>query len=518
MSQLYNCVLPGGSYQNPVLVMDYSDPDVIRVGEDYYMVASSFTYLPGVPVLHSRDLLHWRQIAWCVQRLPFARYARPAHGCGTWAPAIRWHDGLFYVFIPLPDEGIFVTTAADPAGPWSELHCLYEGAGWIDPCPFWDDDGQAYMAHAYANSRCGIKHRIDVCRMAPDASRLLDEGTLIYQNELLHTTMEGPKFYKRNGWYYIFAPAGGVGTGWQVAMRSRSPLGPYEPRIVLHQGGTNVNGPHQGAWVDTPAGQDWFFHFQDAGVYGRILHLQPMCWVDDWPFIGQEQNGDNIGEPVARWRLPLPEQAEDFALQVDDDFCGGALGIQWQWQANPDPAWYRLDGGLRLNICPPGEREPLLWYMPNVLTQLPQDWAFTMEVPLTLEAGAARDEAGIAVMGHRYSALALHKTEAGGYELRLYKGEVTQRTAEGVAQEAVCAAVPWPGASAELKLRFGRGGQVTYACRAGADWRWLEGSFPADKSTWSGAKPALFARNTGGAVSGGAGVFRAVRFGKGDVE
>lgn len=516
MSQLYNCVLPGGSYQNPVLVMDYSDPDVIRVGEDYYLVASSFTYLPGVPVLHSRDLIHWEQIAWCVQRLPFARYARPAHGCGTWAPAIRWHDGLFYVFIPLPDEGIFVTTAADPAGPWSELHCLYEGAGWIDPCPFWDDDGQAYMAHAYANSRCGIKHRIDVCRMAPDASRLLDGGTKIYQNELLHTTMEGPKFYKREGWYYIFAPAGGVATGWQVALRAKNPLGPYEPRIVLHQGNTGVNGPHQGAWVDTPDGQDWFFHFQDAGVYGRILHLQPMCWVDGWPFIGQEQNGDSIGEPVARWRLPLPERADAFALRADDEFQGGALGLQWQWQANPDPAWYSLDGGLCLKICALEGREPLLWYMPNVLTQLPQGWAFAMEAELTLKDDAVHDEAGIAVMGHRYSALALHKAGSGYYELRLYQGEVTQRTAEGTAQEAVCAAVPWKGDSARLRLNFRKGGQVEYGYFDGKAWRRLGESFPAAKSTWSGAKPALFARNTENRASGGAGIFRYARFKEGD--
>ena len=515
MSQLYDCVLPDGSYQNPILVMDYSDPDVCRVGEDYYMVASSFTYLPGVPLLHSRDLVHWEQLAWCVEKLPFARYDRPAHGCGTWAPSIRWHEGKFYVFIPLPDEGIFVTTAADPAGPWSELHCLYRGAGWIDPCPFWDDDGRAYMAHAYAKSRCGIKHRIDVCRMAPDASRLLDEGTLIYQNELLHPTMEGPKFYKRNGWYYIFAPAGGVATGWQVALRARSPLGPYEARTVMHQGDAATNGPHQGGWVDTPDGEDWFFHFQDAGVYGRILHLQPMCWVDDWPFIGQERNGDNIGEPVDVWRLPLPGRDAGYTLRADDDFNGEAPGIQWQWQANPDPAWYRMAGGLRLAVRPLPGREQLLWYLPNVLTQIPQAWAFTMETEVSLAGGAASDEAGIAVMGHSYSALALHRAEQ-GCELRLYRGEVTGRTAEGEAREELCARLPWSGGAVRLKLHFAKGGLVRYGYWDGGAWRWLEGSFPADKSTWSGAKPALFARSTAGIASGGEGCFAYAHFEKED--
>ena len=112
---LYNCVNKD-CYENPVLEMDYSDPDVIRVGEDYYLVSSSFTYLPGVPLLHSRDLIHWEQLSWCLPRLPFARYDLPAHGCGSWAPSIRYHEGRFYVFIPLPDEGIFVVTATDRAG------------------------------------------------------------------------------------------------------------------------------------------------------------------------------------------------------------------------------------------------------------------------------------------------------------------------------------------------------------------------------------------------------------------
>lgn len=441
----------GQNYRNPVLYMDYSDPDVIRVGEDYYMVASSFTYLPGVPLLHSRDLIHWEQLAWCVEKLPFARYDLPAHGCGTWAPAIRYHDGMFYVFIPLPDEGIFVTTAKNPAGPWSELHCIKQACGWIDPCPFWDDDGNAYMAHAYAKSRCGIKHRIDVCRMAPDASRLLDDGVEVFNNELMHPTMEGPKFYKRNGWYYIFAPAGGVGTGWQVALRSRSPLGPYEQKIVLHQGNARTNGPHQGAWIDTPAGKDWFFHFQDDGVYGRILHLQPMTWCEDWPFIGLEQNGDGIGEPVESWPLPLPEVDAPYELTADDDFSKG-LGIQWQWQANPKKEWYTAENGA-----------------------------------LTLPRGAA------------------------GNELVLYRGKVTARTAEGVAEEEGVLRLPFAGDTVTLRLYFEDGGTVHYAYELNGQETLLDGSFPAAKSTWSGAKPALFARNTAN-KAGGQGRFGAVSF------
>ncbi len=509
---LYNSAPEGAEvYRNPILAMDLSDPDAIRVGEDYYLVASSFTYLPGVPVLHSKDLVHWRQISWCVSALPFARYAQPCHGAGAWAPAIRWHDGLFYVYIPLPDEGIFVTTAADPAGPWSPLHCVWQGKGWIDPCPFWDDDGAAYLVHAFARSRCGIKHRIDVCAMSPDGMRLLDQGTEVFNDPVRHPTMEGPKMYRRDGWYYIFAPAGGVGTGWQTVLRARSPLGPYEDKIVLHQGATPVNGPHQGAWVDTPDGADWFLHFQERGVYGRVLHLQPMTWADGWPAMGEKPNSQGVGQPVLSHPLPLPDKGSDFSMACDDDFSGPDLALQWQWQANPQRRWYDLDGGLRLHILPCVRDRSLLWYLPNVLSQTPQAWAFTMEASLTLEDREEGDEAGIAVLGHSYSALALQR-DASGRRLVLYRGAVTQPTAQGEAEEETVRAVPYPGDRVTLRLHFFQGGSVTYGyLRPDGTEEVLTGSFYAGPSSWSGARPALFARNVRN-VPGGDGRFHRVRF------
>ena len=187
--------IKNGCYQNPVLPMDFSDPDAIRVGEDYYLISSSFTYLPGVPVLHSKDLVHWERIGNCVERLPFDRYAQPAHGCGTWAPALRYHAGRFYAFIPLPDEGIFYTEATDPAGPWSALHCVKSASGWIDPCPLWDDDGSVYMAHAFAKSRCGIKHKIQLSRLDPETLEVVEDGPIVFDGTLSQPTAEGPKMY-----------------------------------------------------------------------------------------------------------------------------------------------------------------------------------------------------------------------------------------------------------------------------------------------------------------------------------
>ncbi len=421
--------LGNGMYRNPVLYADYSDPDIVKKGEDYFMVASSFTYLPGVPVLHSKDLINWRLINYCVRELPFDRYAHPQHGCGTWAPAIRVHEGTFYVFIPLPDEGIFVTTAKDPFGEWSPLHCIKETAGWIDPCPFWDEDGQAYMIHAFANSRCGIKSKLNLCRMTPDAKKLLDNGTIVFDGELSNPTVEGPKLYKRNGYYYIFAPAGGVKPGWQLVLRSRGIYGPYEPRIVMHQGNTEINGPHQGGYVEYAKDKFAFIHFQDVGAFGRILHLQPMCWHADWPFIGLEQNGDGIGEPVASWKKMIQsEEGSHYRIAMNDEFNSNKLGLQWQWQANPKNEWYRCkENCLQLNIINSHfHHENTMWLMPNVLTQIPQAPEFTSVTIVELFPAEKGDMFAFGMLGLTYSYLAIIQ-EASGLEVSLVRGEVESK-------------------------------------------------------------------------------------------
>jgi beta-xylosidase len=269
-----------GTYRNPIICADYSDPDVIRDGDDFFLVASSFNCTPGLPVLHSRDLVNWTIINRAIKNLPHPRYAQVQHGQGVWAPSIRKHAGRFWIFFPTPDEGIFLTTADHPAHRWSEPHLVQPGRGLIDPCPLWDDDGRAYLVHAWAHSRSGIKHRLDVRPMAPDGSTLLGDGRSVFNAPDRHPTLEGPKFHKRNGYYYISAPAGGVATGWQLILRSRHVYGPYDEKVVLEQGSTPINGPHQGAIVEVASGDPWFVHFQDADPYGRIVHLQPVRWVD----------------------------------------------------------------------------------------------------------------------------------------------------------------------------------------------------------------------------------------------
>ena len=401
-----------GTYINPIIHADYADPDVVRVGDDFYMTASSFANMPGLPILHSRDLVNWRIVNHVVERFPFNDYDRVQHGRGIWAPSLRYHGGRFWVFFGAPDEGIFMSAAADPLGKWSPLVCVHEAKGFIDPCPFWDDDGQAYLVHAYAFSRCGIKNRLTLHRMKPDGTRLLDEGRVVFEDPERHPTMEGPKMYKRNGHYYIFAPAGGVRTGWQTVLRSRDVYGPYEDRIVLHQGNTEINGPHQGGLVELKSGESWFVHFQDKGAYGRIVHLQPVRWVDDWPVMGTHQDESGCGEPVLRYKKP--DVGATYPVEVPattDYFDGETLGLQWQWQANPDPRWSSLSGSsLRLYSFTIPSEHKLLW-MPQTCccrspcAKLP---GYNETVVACRQAGTS---AGLAVMGYQYAYLDLCRDE-----------------------------------------------------------------------------------------------------------
>ena len=398
-----------GTYKNPILYTDYSDPDAIRVGEDYFMIASSFCNAPAVPLLHSKDLVNWKVINYIIDKLPFDYYDKPVHGCGTWAPAIRFHQGIYYAFIPMPDEGIMMCKTEDPWGKWSEPAYVRKVVGWIDPCPFWDDDGKAYMVTAFARSRIGFKSMLYMSPIEPDCSGVLDDGQFIYDGHATQPTIEGPKLYKRNGYYYIFAPAGGVKPGWQTVLRSKNIYGPYEEKIVLHQGNSPVNGPHQGAWVDTPNGEDWFLHFQDVGNAGRIIHLQPMRWEDDWPVIGVNAV-DGCGEPVLQYRKPDVGAVYPVDAPEDSDFFDGEkLGLQWQWNANYREEWYSLgNGGLTLT-SQPIEESTQLCDVPNLLLQKWPAPEFQITTCLHLDTLSEGDVAGMVSLGGRYTALAVEK-------------------------------------------------------------------------------------------------------------
>lgn len=466
-----------GTYSNPVLCADYSDPDVIRDGKDFWLTASSFTNTPGLPILHSTDLVNWKIVNHALKNLPDESYGAFRPGCGVWAPAIRKHGGTFYIFYPTPDEGIFVVTADRPDGAWSEPHCLIAGKGLIDPCPLWDDDGKAYLVHAYAGSRAGIKNRLRVRPMAPDASQLLGEGVEVYNNPEKHPTLEGPKFLKKDGWYYISAPAGGVPTGWQVIFRSRNPYGPYEDRIVLRQGATPVNGPHQGALLDDTAGNWWFVHFQDADAYGRITHLQPVTWrADGWPVIGSDPGNTGCGVPFARHAMPAG--ASGVAVpQTSDEFEGPKLGLQWQWTANHEDGWAKLENGS-LRLSGYAFMAGSIGAAPSLLTQKLPATAFTVETAVRTEN--AEVSAGLVLTGKHTAALML-----------------TNGKAEMIVDDKVKES--WDvGPRARLRLRVGQGGaaQFSFVGEDGAEVR-AATPFQAVKGQWIGARVGVVAKGQG---------------------
>ena len=489
--------LGNGQYRNPILHADYSDPDVIRVGSMYYLTSSSFNSAPGLPLLQSPDMVNWTLVAHALpQQLPAETFAVPQHGKGVWAPCLRYHDGKFWIFYPDPDFGIYVMTAKDFAGPWSAPHLLLAGKGIIDPTPLWDDDGRAYLLHAWAKSRAGISNLLTLHRMKPDASAMLDDGgrTIIDGARLPgYTTLEGPKLYKYNSYYYVFAPAGGVEKGWQSVFRSRSIDGPYEDRIVMAQGSSATNGPHQGAWVQTPQGEDWFFHFQDKRAYGRVVHLQPMQWRDGWPVIGVDINGSGKGEPVAQYRKPVEGNAVPVAPVTSDDFNTAALGLQWQWNANWKPEWYSLSarsGHLRLYSVPDSRygREQNLWNTPSLLLQKLPAESFTVTAKIDFSGLRDGGSAGLIMYGFDYAWLGAWRV-AGKTQLAL----VSCRKADAGCREHDDVSTELTASHAWLRMQVQAGGVTRFSYSYdGQSYSTIGAPFTAAMGRWVGAQIGLF--------------------------
>lgn len=488
--------LGDGRYRNPVIHADYSDPDVVRVGDDFYLTSSSMHCTPGLPILHSRDLVNWSIVGHALENLPNQYYDEVRAGHGVWAPAIRWHDGRFWIIVGMPDHGLYVVTAERAEGPWSEPHLLIAGKGLIDPCMLWDDDGQAYVVHAYARSRSGLRNRLHVRPVSPDLRRVLGEGQVIVAIDERLPALEGPKWLKRDGWYYVSAPSGGVAMGWQTVFRSRHVYGPYEERVVLAQRGTSVNGPHQGALVDTAAGEWWFVHFQDMGPYGRVVHLQPVRWEDDWPVVGIEHDDIGVGRPALVHRKPLIEgRVEPCVPQASDDFASSRLGLQWQWNANHDRAWYSLTarpGWLRL--APRFVLAGDLRTAPHVLGQKFPSRRFAVETSIDVVASEPSVDAGLAVMGSEFAAAVVTRTPAG---LRLVLRTDVEPRGEAILTH---------DGPVRLRLEVGDGGGCRFFYADAAEgWQQLGAEFFARAGMWTGARFGVFcgtANPVAGAVVG----------------
>ena len=413
-SQVWSPDNGDGTYTNPVINADYSDPDICvgPSGKDYFMTASSFNCIPGLPILHSTDLVNWRIIGYALSELrPLEVFNKPAHGMGVWAPCIRYHNGEFYIYWGDPDYGVFMVKTKDPAGRWDDPVLVIEGKGMIDTSPLWDEDGRCYLVNGWAGSRSNVKSMLSVRELSADGAKAIGQPVIVFDGNNTHHTAEGPKFYKRNGWYWIMCPAGGVATGWQLAMRSKSPYGPYECKKVMAQGKSSVNGPHQGGWVHTTYGEDWFLHFQDKGAYGRVVHLQPVTWKDNWPVMGKVPTKGYCGEPYLTYRKPKSEQSVLVNPVESDEFNEPRLGLQWQWHANYNQLYGQPTsyGFFRLYNNKLSENFVNLWEAPNLLLQKTPADEFVVTTKVRVAAKQEGNYGGLIMMGRDYSALVIKR-------------------------------------------------------------------------------------------------------------
>lgn len=495
-----------GMYRNPVLHADYSDPDVCAVGGDYFLTASSFNCTPGLPILHSKDLVNWKIVNYALKKVePVEYYNEARHGKGVWAPSIRFHEGMYYIYWGDPDFGIFMVKTRDPYGEWDAPVLVKAGKGMIDPCPLWDDDGRVYLAHAWAGSRAKFNSVLTVCELNKEGAAVISDPVLVFDgNDGVNHTIEGAKFYKRNGFYYLFAPAGGVVPGWQLVMRSKNVYGPYEARIVMAQGKTDINGPHQGGWVDTPAGESWFLHFQDKGAYGRVLHLNPMKWINDWPVIGVDKDGDGCGDPVSRYRKPKTDKTYPIETPVEsDEFDTRKLGLQWEWHANyQDVFGFTTNMGYaRIYGHELSPHFKNFWEVPNLLMQKFPAEEFTATAKLKVSAKDDGQLSGLIIMGWDYSWIGVEKQG----EKFLLKQAVCKDAEQGNLEQVSTLAVLEPSRKFEVGLfpNYEREIYIRVHVDKGAYCRFsysLDGKkfteagtlFKARQGKWIGAKVGMF--------------------------
>lgn len=505
-----------GTYTNPVINADYSDPDVCVVGDDYYMTASSFNCIPGLPILHSKDLVNWEIIGHAITELtPHEEFDKPSHGNGVWAPSIRYHEGMFYIYWGDPDYGVFRVTATDPAGEWSKPVCIIEGKGMIDTTPLWDDDGRCYLVNGWANSRSRFASVLTVRELDKEGLKAISNPVIVFDgNGTENRTCEGPKFYKRNGWYWIMCPAGGVPTGFQLAMRSKSPYGPYESMKVLDQGKSVINGPHQGAWIHTALGEDWFMHFQDKECYGRVVHLQPVTWKDNWPVMGKVPAKGYCGEPVITYRKPSTKGKVDVVNPVEsDEFNSPKLGLQWQWHANYDQKFGMPTafGTFRLYTHKVSKEFKNMWEVPNLLLQKTPADKFTATTKLRFTSKSDNQMGGLIVMGHDYFALMLKRVKD-EFLLQL----VTCKSADKGTQEQVKTIATLkptekdkidyqPAIHEDIYLRVNvADGECNFAYSLnGKKYTAVEGNFKIKEGKWIGAKVGLAAIEPAGKTNRG---------------
>jgi alpha-N-arabinofuranosidase len=423
-------------YRNPVLPGCYPDPSVCRVGDDYYLVTSSFAYYPGVPVFHSRDLVHWRQIGHVLDRPAQLPLAGVHSACGIYAPTLRFHDGLFYMTTTLvPKVGNFIVTAPNPEGPWSDpVPVAQEG---IDPSLFFDEDGKVY----YTTSHDGAF----LSRIDPRTGKVLEGPKVIWPGSGGRYA-EAPHIHKRGGWYYLLLAEGGTEHGHMATMaRSRTPWGPYEPcprnPVLTHRSFMSpIQSVGHADLVETGSGE-WFAVFlgvRPVGYppchhLGRETFLCPVRWSDDgFPVFG---NAGRVAEEMEASLAPVPV-AED---PPRDDFEGRELAPCWNHLRNPEPGSFSLSerpGFLRLkgNAASLDERASPAW-----VGRRQAHFDLRASTILEFEPSSEKEEAGLTVFMNERHHYEVFVTMREGQ-----RSAVLRRRIGTLSAETACRALPEP--------------------------------------------------------------------------
>lgn len=409
-----------GTYTNPVIPADFPDPDVILVGDTYYMVTTTMFVFPGVTILKSQDLVNWAYCSNAVSRFDFSNCydldTCNRYGHGQWATSIKYNNGKFYLLFITLDEGGFLCTAEKAEGPW-QIKKLPKG--FYDPGLFFDDDGRIYVTHGYS--------RISVTELNPDFSPK-GKDSLVFTGDI-RKGLEGMHVYKINGYYYLYGTYGGL-DGIQVALRSRNIYGPYQQKVVIRDTTPGVNfGIHQGALIKTQTGEWWTILFVDSGPFGRFPSLQPVTWTDDWPMVGVN------GKAVITYKKPdIGKTHPVKMLPTSDEFNDTTPGMQWGWNHNPDPSRWSFSqraGYLRLIT---GKRVSNLREARNTITQRPfakydPNFPTIAVTKMDITNMKEGDIAGLAIFQDPYAFIAVKQTNGFKYITMVNNGKTIDSVA-----------------------------------------------------------------------------------------
>ena len=517
--------------KNPLLPGFYPDPSIVRVGDDFYMVTSSFSFFPGVPVFHSRDLAHWEQIGHVLDRPSQLPLGADWISGGIFAPTLRFHDGLFYMITTNVDHGgNFIVTAEDPAGPWSEPHWI-EGAVGIDPSLFWDDDGKAY----YTGTGTGdMRHNhIWICEIDLQEFRLVGEKKDIWSgSQVLAWCPEAPHLYKKDGWYYLLIAEGGTEHFHAVTIaRSKEVMGEY----TGYDGNPIMTHRHLGMQAEIAnTGHADIVQLQDGSWYmvmlasrpyggyhknmGRETFIAPMIWENGWPVVCP-------GTGKLDWTYPapdLPESPTETAWGMDD-FDGDKLGFPWNYLGTPQEGMFRLeDGALKIRAAArpmePTDEETMekihAGELPNVncagfVGRRQQHMSYTARTRMHF-APEEKQTAGLILLQNNYHCLRAELTRENGKRLlRVVKGyltqdgEITFHDVKRPYQKEICGEMEWNSDTVLLELKAE--GQKNTFCATDADGEVsvlasdLDGGFLGSETAggFVGAYVGMFASGNG---------------------